>query len=83
MYIYIHDHICIYTYIYIYIYIYTSFARGTVSKAPQGKGRGAMGSKSPPCMSEPWFFSARHDSKIPGFVLRPLFPYAIASLGVA
>ena len=28
-------------------------------------------------------FSARHGSKNPGFVLRPLCPYAIASLGVA
>ena len=29
------------------------------------------------------FFSAQHASKNPGFVLRPLSPYAIASLGVA
>ena len=37
----------------------------------------------PPCMLEPLFFSAQYGSKNPGFVLRPLYPYAIASLGVA
>ena len=42
-----------------------------------------MCSKKPPFVSEPLFFSARHVSKNPGFVLRPLPPYAIASLGVA
>ena len=36
-----------------------------------------------PCMLELLFFSARHGSKNSGFVLRPLSPYAIASLGVA
>ena len=39
--------------------------------------------KGPPCTLEPLFFSARHGSKNPGFVLRPLSPYAMASLGVA
>ena len=29
------------------------------------------------------FFSARHGSRNPGFVLRPLSPYAIASSGAA
>ena len=52
------------------------------SKAPQGNERGAMGSKNPPCILEPLLFSSRHGSKHPGFVLRPLSPYAIASLGV-
>ena len=41
------------------------------------------GSKKPPCIFEPLFFCARHGSKNPVFVLRPLSPYAIASLGVA
>ena len=31
-----------------------------VSKAPQGKGRGARGSENPPCILEPCFFSAQH-----------------------
>ena len=56
---------------------------GRINKAPQGNERGAMGSKNPPCILELLFFSAQHGSKNPGFVLRPLSPYAIASLGVA
>ena len=54
-----------------------------VSKAPQGNERGEMGSKNHPCILGPLSFSARHGSKNPGFGLRPLSPYAIASLGVA
>ena len=42
-----------------------------------------MGSKSPPCILEPLFASAQRGSKNPGFVLIPVFPYGIASLGVA
>ena len=53
------------------------------SKAPQGSARGAMGSKNPPCILEPLFFSAQHCSQNPGFVLRPRSPCAIALLGVA
>ena len=34
-----------------------------------------------PCILEPSFFSARHSSKSPSFVLRPLSPCAFASLG--
>ena len=45
-----------------------------VSKVPQGNERGTMGSKNPPCILEPLFFSARHRSRNPGFVLRPLSP---------
>ena len=39
--------------------------------------------RNPPCVLEPVFFSSRHGSKNPGFLLRPPSPYAIASLGVA
>ena len=53
------------------------------SKAPQGNEKGAMGSKKPPCILEPLFVSAQRGSKNPGFVLGPLSPYAIASLGIA
>ena len=49
----------------------------TVSKAPQGSGRGATASKNSPCISEPLLFSARHGSKNPGFVLRPLSPFPL------
>ena len=38
--------------------------------------------EEPPCILEPLVFSVQHGSKNPGFVLRPLSPYAIASLGV-
>ena len=55
-------------YIYIYIYIY-------IHTYPEGI--------QPPCIVEPLFLSAQHGSRNPGFVLRPLSPYAIASLGVA
>ena len=54
-----------------------------LSKAPQGNERGALGSKNPPCILELLFFTAQHGSENPGLVLRPLSPYAIASLGVA
>ena len=52
-----------------------------LSKAPQGKERGAMGSNNPPCMSEPLCFSARHGSKNHGLVLRPLFPLCHCLVG--
>ena len=55
----------------------------TIGKAPQGSERGATGSRNPPCILEPLFFSAQNGSKNLGFVLRPLSPYAIASLGGA
>ena len=51
-----------------------SMGTGCISKAPQGNERGAVGSKNPPCILEPLFFSARHGSKNPGFVLDP-FPH--------
>ena len=38
---------------------------------------------SDPCILEPLFFSAQQGSQSPGFVLRPLSPYVIASWGVA
>ena len=62
-----------------------NWAERTQSSAqslPSNK-RGAMGSKNPLCILGPLLFSARHGSKNPGFVLRPFFPYAVASLGVA
>ena len=70
--IYIYVHICIHIYIYIIIYTY-----------PKVNGLGAAGSKSPPCILEPLFFSARRGSKNSGFVLRPLCPYTVALTGVA
>ena len=57
--------------------------RAALPRARQGSERETTGSKNPPCILEPSFFSARHVSKNPGFVLRPLSPYAVASLGVA
>ena len=53
------------------------------SPAGQRKRGRAMGSKNPPGIVDALSFSARQGSKNPGFVLRPLSPYAIASLGVA
>ena len=40
----------------------------------QGNNSAAMGSKNPPCILEPQFYSAGHGSKNPGFLLRPPFP---------
>ena len=52
-------------------------------QSPAGQQKRGNGLEEPPCKSEPFFFPARHGFKNPGFVLRPLSPYAIASLGVA
>ena len=54
-----------------------------ISEAPKGNGIGATGSKTPPRILEPLFFSARHGSKNIGLVLRPLCPYTVALRGVA
>ena len=78
IYIYIYEDAYIYIYVNIYIYIYI-----ILSKAPQGNQRGALGSENPSCIVEHLLVSAQHGSKNPGFVLRPLSLYSIASLGVA
>ena len=54
-----------------------------IQQSPAGQRKRGNGFWEPPCILEPLFFSALHDSKNPGFVLWPLSPYAIASLGVA
>ena len=81
----------LYIYIYIYIYIYPlpqGRGRGPVSirgggKALQGSERGAMGSKSPPCILEPLFSLLGMVLRTPVSFQDSLSPYAIALLGVA
>ena len=64
-------HIVLYkTYIHIHIYIYIYAKEGN-------------GFQEPPLHIRPSFVSAQHDSKSPGFVLRPPSPFAVASLGIA
>ena len=53
-----------------------------ISEAPQGNERGALGSKNPPAYWNPCFSLPSMVQNL-GFVLRPVSPYAIASLGVA
>ena len=79
-------------YMYIYIYTYRERERERdrirpiliFSRAPEGNGIGATGSKTPPHrMLEPLFFSAQYGSKNPGLVLRPICHYTVALRGVA
>ena len=92
--IYIYIYIYIHTYIHTYTHtcIYTLLAAATEGvplprregrQSPARRRKRGNGFQEPPCISEPWLFSAPHGSKSPGFVLRPLSPYAIASLGAA
>ena len=54
-------------------------ARG-LGKAPQGNERGAVGSKTPPLHIRALVFATEDTTT---WFLRPLSPYAIASLGIA
>ena len=75
---------CIHIYIYTHRYVHMTKPAYFIQQSSAGqRKRGAMGSKNPPLHIRSLVFSARHGSKNPGFVLRPLYPYAIASLGVS